>query len=143
MSYDLAVWEGERPADNVAVGKAFTLYSCHIAVDEGFQPSPCIAECVAGLLARLVDRTQGKEGISPWSMGPLIRDAAGPFIYFSKRYSMAEEASAYVAELAASMGLACYGPRLGRCGREDCPSGGSQGRAIPLSMERILVTTLH
>lgn len=79
MSYDLAVWEGERPADNVAVGEAFTRYSCYIAVDEGFQPSPCIAEYVAGLLARWVDCTEAKERTFPWPTGSLTRDAAGPF----------------------------------------------------------------
>jgi hypothetical protein len=96
MSYDLAVWEGDRPADNVIAGEVFTqLYDRYIDPDQDLQPSPRIAEYVAGLLARWVDLTEDEDDTSPWSTGPLIREAAGPFIYFPMRYSMAEEASAF------------------------------------------------
>ncbi|MEJ8653934.1 hypothetical protein WKI65_39320 [Streptomyces sp. MS1.AVA.3] len=53
----------------------------------------------------------GAIDISPWSTGPLIDEASGPLIYFPMRYSMAEEASAYAADVAASMGLVCYDPQ--------------------------------
>ena len=104
MSYDLAVWDGDKPADNAMAGEVFTqLYDRYIDTDE---------EYVAALLARWVDLTEDEEDTSPWSTGPLIGEAAGPLIYFPMRYSMAEEASAYAAHLAASMGLVCFDPQL-------------------------------
>ncbi|GAA5207132.1 hypothetical protein [Streptomyces thinghirensis] len=112
MSYDLAVWEGSKTADDVIAGDVLTqMYDRYIDTEEEFPPSPRIAEYVAGLLARWVDLTEDEEDISPWSTGPLIGEASGPFIYFPMRYSMAEEASAYAADLAASMGLVCYDPQ--------------------------------
>ncbi|MFB6671223.1 hypothetical protein ACFCWG_02300 [Streptomyces sp. NPDC056390] len=109
MSYDLAVWEGDIPGDDVIAGKVCTqLYDRYIDTDEDLPPSPRIAAYVAALLERWVDITEDEEDTSPWSTGPLIGEAAGPFIYFPMRYSMAEEASAYAADLPASMGLVCY-----------------------------------
>ncbi|MEW1772742.1 hypothetical protein [Streptomyces sp. NPDC086777] len=41
-------------------------------------------------------------------------EARGPLVYFPMRWSMADEASAYVAILADSMGLVCFDPQLNR-----------------------------
>jgi hypothetical protein len=38
----------------------------------------------------------------------LIGEASGPLIYFPMRWSMAEEASAYAAAVAETMGLVCF-----------------------------------
>ncbi|WP_326773073.1 hypothetical protein [Streptomyces sp. NBC_01445] len=62
-----------------------------------------------------MDLTEDEEDTSPWSTGPVIGEAAGPFICFPMRYSMAEEASAYAADLAASMGSFATTHRLGDC----------------------------
>ncbi|WP_461027298.1 hypothetical protein [Streptomyces sparsus] len=115
MSYDLAVWEGDRPVDDADAAETFRrLYDGCTGTDERTPPSPRITEYVAGLLARWVDLTEDEEDTSPWSSGPLIEEAAGPFLYFPMRTSMAEEASAYAAELAAAMGLVCYDPQTRR-----------------------------
>ncbi|MFI5810273.1 hypothetical protein ACIA7S_04740 [Streptomyces sp. NPDC051643] len=115
MSYGLAVWEGDRPGDGVIAGKVCTQpYDRYIDTAEDLPASPRIAEYVAALLARWVDLTEDEEDTSPWSTGPLIGEAAGPFIYFPMRYNMAEEASAYAADLAASMGLVCDDPQARR-----------------------------
>ncbi len=108
MTYDLAVWEGERPADDKAAGRIFSdLYDCYIeGADE--PPSERIEAYVTALLERWCDITEDKEDTSPWSAGPLIDEASGPLIYFAMRWSMAEEASAYAASLAESMGLICF-----------------------------------
>ncbi|MFG2116700.1 hypothetical protein ACGFRB_29365 [Streptomyces sp. NPDC048718] len=63
---------------------------------------------MAALLERWCDLTEGEEDTSPWSTGPLIGDARGPLIYFGMRFSMAEETSAYAADVAESMGLVCF-----------------------------------
>ncbi|MFC9339203.1 hypothetical protein ACFT0G_35595 [Streptomyces sp. NPDC057020] len=109
MSYDLAVWEGERPADDKTAGRAFSdLYDRYMDSEVEEPPSERIAAYVAALLERWCDITEDEEDTSPWSTGPLIGEASGPLIYFPMRWSMAEEASAYAAAVAESMGLVCF-----------------------------------
>lgn len=57
---------------------------------------------------------EGVEETSPWAAGPLIGEARGPVIYFALRWDRAEEASAYAAALADSMGLVCFDPQQRR-----------------------------
>lgn len=109
----------------------FTDSPCLVDTEEEFPPSPRIAEYVAGLLARWVDLTEDEEDTSPWSTGPLIGEASGPFVYFPMRYSMAEEASAYAADLAASMGLFATTRRLGCCDRDRLRTEGGCSPARP------------
>ncbi|MER7934006.1 MULTISPECIES: hypothetical protein [unclassified Streptomyces] len=112
MSYDLAVWEGERPADDKAAARIFgDLYDHYIDTDVDHPPTDRIAAYVAGLLDHWCDLTEDEDETSPWSTGPLIDEARGPFIYFPMAYSMAEEASAFAATLARSMGLVCFDPQ--------------------------------
>ncbi|MFI1840213.1 hypothetical protein [Streptomyces olivaceoviridis] len=109
MSYDLAVWEGDRPADDKTAGRVFSdLYDRYIDSEVEEPPSERIAAYVAALLERWCDITEDEEDTSPWSTGPLIGEASGPLIYFPMRWSMAEEASAYAATVAESMGLVCF-----------------------------------
>lgn len=115
MSYDLAVWEGERPADDKAARQAFiNLYGRYVDTDVEHPPHERIADYVAALLERWCDLTEDEEDTSPWSTGPLIGEASGPLVYFPMRWSMAEEASAYAATLADSMGLICFDPQQKR-----------------------------
>ncbi|MEV6109882.1 hypothetical protein AB0M28_35030 [Streptomyces sp. NPDC051940] len=109
MSYDLAVWEGKRPADDKTAGQVFSdLYDRYIDGKADEPPSERIAAYVHVLLERWCDITEDDEDTSPWSTGPLIGEARGPLIYFAMRWSMAEEASAYAAAVAESMGLVCF-----------------------------------
>jgi hypothetical protein len=113
MSYDLAVWEGERPVDATTASQVFTdHYARFIGSGEQQPPTELIATYVSALLERWCDMTEDEDDTSPWSVGPLIGAARGPLIYFPMRYSMATEASAYAANLAASMGLVCFDPQL-------------------------------
>ncbi|GHF55575.1 hypothetical protein GCM10018783_25930 [Streptomyces griseosporeus] len=59
-------------------------------------------------MERWCDITEDVEETSPWAAGPLIGEARGPVIYFALRWDRAEEASAYAAALADSMGLVCF-----------------------------------
>ncbi|NEA60385.1 hypothetical protein G3I60_41040 [Streptomyces sp. SID13666] len=113
MSYDLAVWEGERPADDAAAGRRFTaLYDQYIDTEDAeVPPVERIAAFVAALLERWPELAEDDDDTAPWSTGPLIGEARGPLIYFPMRWSMAEEASAYAAGVAASMGLNCFDPQ--------------------------------
>ena len=120
MSYDLAVWESERPANDQEAGEMHSaLYDQYIHADIEIPPTPLIAEFVQRLLRRWPDLDEvdededGYEDI-PWSTSPLIGEAAGPYIYFPMVYRRAEEASAYAVQVAAELGLHCYDPQLDR-----------------------------
>ncbi|MFD7686820.1 hypothetical protein [Streptomyces sp. NPDC059781] len=109
MSYDLAVGEGERPADDKTAAQVFSdLYDRYIDSEVKEPASERIGAYVAALLERWCDLTEDEEDTSPWSTSPLIGEASGPLIYFPMRFSMAEEASAYAAAVAESMGLVCF-----------------------------------
>ncbi|MFH8492001.1 hypothetical protein [Streptomyces longisporoflavus] len=109
MSYDLAVWEGRRPADDRTAGRVFnTLHDRYLDGETAEPPSERITAYVAALLERWCDITRDEEETSPWSVGPLIDSASGPLMYFGMDWSRAGETSAYAAELADSMGLVCF-----------------------------------
>ncbi|MEU7841238.1 hypothetical protein AB0B39_09730 [Micromonospora sp. NPDC049114] len=109
MTYDLAVWEGEQPADDVEGGRIFSqIYDDYIDADHDRPPTPRIRAYVDALLDRWIDMTEDEEDVSPWSDGPMINNASGPIIYFGMRYSMCEEVSAEAARMAADRGLICF-----------------------------------
>ncbi|WP_076473676.1 hypothetical protein [Micromonospora avicenniae] len=114
MSYDLAVWEGDRPADNATALTTFkALYERYIAEGQ-IPPTPRIRAYVEALLERWIDLTEDDdEEQSPWSTGPLINEASGPVIYFPMVYSRCQEVSAGAARIAAEHGLVCFDPQLG------------------------------
>jgi hypothetical protein len=112
MSYDLAVWEGERPANAKSASRVFRdLYDRYLDGEVMDPPSERITAYVTALLERWRDITEDEEETSPWSVGPLIAGASGPLLYFGMSWRMAEEASAYAAQTASSMGLVCFDPQ--------------------------------
>lgn len=114
MSYDLAVWEGDRPGDDTAAGKEYErLYDRYIASGQLQPPTPRIAAYVRALLDRYPEDDDAWED-GPWADAPLIRDASGPFIYFPMVYSKCDDASAWAAQTAHEYGLVCYDPQIGR-----------------------------
>jgi len=115
MSYDLAVWEGERPADDeIALDVLGDLCGRYLEADVEHPPTTKITAYVAALLERWPDITEAGVETSPWCAGPLIDDARGPIIYLPITRDAADETSAYAAALAGSMGLICFDPQLGR-----------------------------
>lgn len=124
MSYDLAVWEGPPPADD-AEALATYLQLLDKWQDEGvveaihakmrgeqtaYDPTPAISAYVADLLRRWPD-SGDQLGESPWADAPVINNATGPLFYFAMVFSMADEAVAFAAELAANHGLNCFDPQ--------------------------------
>ena len=112
MSYDLAVWEGDRPADDVAAAAEFqSLYERYIESGEPVEPTARIAAYVAALLDRYPDIDTDAGADSPWSTGPLLSEASGPLVYFPMVWSRCDEVSAWAARLADEHGLNCYDPQ--------------------------------
>lgn len=116
MSYDLAVWEGDNPADDGEAGLIYEqLYRKYIDENYPTPPTPRVRAYVDALLERWVDLTEDEDGeLSPWSDGPLIDNASGPFIYFGMVYSRSDEVSAEAARMAAERDLVCYDPQFER-----------------------------
>jgi hypothetical protein len=68
MSYDLAVWEGERPATHKSADRVFDdLYDRYFDGETQEPPSERIAAYVTALLELWCDITEDKEETSPWS----------------------------------------------------------------------------
>jgi hypothetical protein len=112
MSYDLAVWEGDRPADDVAAAAEFQrLYDRYIESDDLAQPTARVAAYVAALLDRYPDIGTDAGEESPWSTGPLMSEARGPLVYFPMVWSRCDEVSAWAAKLAEEHELNCYDPQ--------------------------------
>jgi hypothetical protein len=116
VSFDLAVWEGPRPASNEA---ALAEYERMMDQWQGegtppyADPTPAIRGYVAALLSHWPDITGDDGDDSPWADGPIINNATGPIFYFSMVWSQAEQASAYCAEVARAHGLVCFDPQSG------------------------------
>lgn len=108
MSYDLAVWEGERPSDDADATVQYEALMARMDQDES-PPTPRIRAFVEALLERWPDIDDDEA--SPWADSPVMGNAVGPIVYFAMVFSRAEEASAYAAQLAHAHGLVCYDPQ--------------------------------
>ena len=118
MSIDLAVWEGPRPASDAEALKEFeSLYARHVESGSPSAPSERISAYVTALLARYPDLTELDDDAvddSPWSDGPLIGNASGPFIYFGFVVSGVEKGAwKFAVETAREHGLVCFDPQFG------------------------------
>jgi len=115
MSIDLAVWEGPRPASDADALKQFeSLYARYVESGSRAAPSERISAYVAALLARYPDLTELDDDSvddSPWSDGPLIGNASGPFIYFGFVVSGVEKAWSFAVKTAREHGLVCFDPQ--------------------------------
>ena len=107
MSYDLAVWEGAPPADDVDGGVVYERLYQEFMEEEAFDPTPLIRAYAAALAERWAKMTGG--ATSEW--GSLLDDASGPMIYLTMPYGRSRELSAEAARLAAEHGLVCYDPQ--------------------------------
>ncbi len=111
VTYDLAVWEGDRPNDGGGGADFQALYDRYIGSDHDIvPPTPAIRAYVEALLDRWyeMDDPRDVDDLSPWTDAPLMTDASGPIIYFGIRHSMADEVSAECARMAAERGLVCF-----------------------------------
>jgi hypothetical protein len=110
MSYDLAVWEGDRPSDDETAGEQYESLMDRMESGELGEPTPRIRAYVEALVARWPDIDEVEA--SPWADSPLMGNARGPLVYFGMVFSRAGEASTFAADLARSHGLVCYDPQM-------------------------------
>ncbi|MCW3815903.1 hypothetical protein ONA91_15770 [Micromonospora sp. DR5-3] len=123
MSYDLAVWEGDRPSDDAAAAALFEqLYEKYLDKEYRVPPTPRIRAYVEALLERWHIEEADDEDVddddweddSPWSTGGLMNSASGPIVYLAMVFSRCEEVSAGAARMAADRGLVCFDPQMSR-----------------------------
>jgi hypothetical protein len=115
VSFDLAVWEGARPATDEAAATEFQrLYGRWIEPLPVSPPTPAIRAYVDALLAHWPDIDTDAGGASPWADAPLLDDASGPIIFFAMVWGMADEAGAFASGLARDQGLVCFDPQSER-----------------------------
>lgn len=128
MSYDLAVWDGDRPLDNHQAGSTYeALYQRYLESDDGVvPPAPRITAYVEALVARYPDDIDRSV---VWASPPVISEASGPIVYLLMAYGTADEVSEYAATLAGEHGLICFDP-TGRVppAMSCCFSGRTRGR---------------
>jgi len=105
MSFDLCVWEGERPDDDRAAAAEYERVMA--ALDDPRPPTPLIREYVEALAERWPEDRPD----SPWAAGPLIEEASGPMVYVAISWSAADEVPPVAAALAAELGLVCFDPQ--------------------------------
>jgi hypothetical protein len=112
MSYDLAVWEGDRPpTDTEALDMFEHRYDQLMGSAELMTRTPRIQRYVDELLSRWPDINTDEGQDSPWADGPLIGNASGPMIYFAMVTSRAADVVDEIAELATAGGLVCFDPQ--------------------------------
>ncbi|MFD7555202.1 hypothetical protein ACFV9E_11805 [Streptomyces sp. NPDC059835] len=113
MSYDLAVWDGDRPVDNRQACSMYDeLYERYLESDDVVvPPAPRILAYVEALVGRYPD---GVDHSVVWASPPVIDEASGPIVYLLMSYGKAEEVSEHAAELAREYGLVCFDPQ-GEC----------------------------
>jgi hypothetical protein len=106
VSYDVAVWEGERPATDAEAAIIFQDLADE-ADESDLAPTPAIREFVEAL----VQRWPEGEDDGPWSTEPLIGSAVGGFAYLSMRFSSVEFVMTYLVHQAEFLGLVCFDPQ--------------------------------
>jgi hypothetical protein len=114
VRFDLAVWEGERPASDKA---ALAEYEGLMDMWQGggppyAVPTSAIRAYVNALLEHWPDITTEAGTHSPWADGPLMGNAPGPLFYFAMVWKRSDEAGAFAA--ARTHGLVCFDPQACR-----------------------------
>jgi hypothetical protein len=125
MSFDLAVWEGPRPASKAkALAEYQRLMDGWQTPDAYGEPSPAIRRYVDTLLAKWPDTdTDAGEG-SPWTCCPLISNASGSLVYLTLEWKTPPGTIWYCALTATEQGLICFDPQNRRVLRYGRPQGG-------------------
>lgn len=111
----LAVWEGGRPPGDLAAARTFKeLYGRFVRRSDRSEdqcPDEPATERIAAYVAVLLDRWPNPAGETDdhpvWDDG-LVGNGTGPLVYFGVRWNMAEDVTAFAAQVAASMGLVCF-----------------------------------
>jgi len=109
VTYTLAVWDGEMPADDEQATAEFNRL-VELTEDDDIPPTQKIRRYVETLLSRWPDITEEGGENSPWADGPLMGDADGPLFVFGLCTFLGEEPFIYCQALAKEHALVFFDP---------------------------------
>lgn len=114
MSYDLAVWVGERPASDAVAGQEYERRAEAVDAFTDVELAAAVPEIQAFLdevLTRFPGLGEPGDEDSPWAVGPEPGDVNGDFAYLNMTYPGARACLEAVVEIAHRYGLVCFDPQ--------------------------------
>jgi hypothetical protein len=114
MSYDLAIWEGERPNSDEKAAQVYEELSERYEEDTDEPPSLRLLGFARDLTHRYPDATDlpdDRVEESPWAYGPLTENVTGSLFTVGVRFDMVKEVAPFVARMAREHGLVCFDPQ--------------------------------
>jgi hypothetical protein len=120
MSYDLAFWAGDAPADDDEATQEYERRSGvleNLLSEDGaadFEPPvPAMRAFLTELLERFPPLDESSDDDNVWATGPEPGDISGDFAYLTMTYPGSERAYETVTAMARRHGLVCYDPQEG------------------------------
>ena len=110
MSYDLLIWEGDRPASDAVALQHFKDTIARMRTEDPVPPTPSIRSFVESLLAPEFDDPSTLAEEIAW----VLKTAHGPSLLLNMPWRHAKDMSAAAAELAHDQALNCYDPQMTR-----------------------------
>jgi hypothetical protein len=110
VSFDLAIWVGEKPADNTEALRTFQRLTSSVEGTE--PPDPLLRACKREITGRYPDDLRGLLPGSIWASAPL--DVHGPQLYMNLRWDVSDEALDFISRTAAKHGLVRFDPQKSR-----------------------------
>ena len=106
MGYQLAVWEGVRPATDDAGIEQFNSLAHQHLVGEPTEPTPAIRGFIDALTTVWTDDPNDRRWkTSPWKDAPLIEAASGPMVFLDLALRADIIISTVIASIAQDHGL--------------------------------------
>lgn len=108
MSYDLIIWEGQRPSGLDEAEEIVDQLLAEVEAHPQREPTPAIRSLVDELLRRWPDTGDG----APWAVAPVMPSAVGPTLELSMVVDeRLDDICAVAASTAARLGLVYYDPQ--------------------------------
>ena len=107
MSFDLAIWAGDQPANNQAARSTFDLLMENW--EEPVPPDPRVVKCMKEITGFYPDDWRGMILGSVWTSPPLTPH--GSILYMNLRWGVSNNVMDVVASTAHKHGLICFDPQ--------------------------------
>lgn len=117
MSYVVAVWDGDPPADETSARVTVARLEAAAAAGVAGPLSPALVALVAELTGRhpdLGDPAYDDEDDAPWADGPLADNVAGRLLTVALTWSAVDEVLPWMAAEAGRLGLHVLDTQTGR-----------------------------
>ncbi len=117
MSFNLAFWVGDAPADDLAAIATFQRQYAEHMRDDRHDPAPALLAFLADVTRTfpdLVDLPDDQVDDGVWSDGPLTNNASGPMLYLGIVWSRVDDVVPVLVERARTHGLVVFDPQAGK-----------------------------